>query len=108
MADEYKLFGDTKQRKPDEERRDKRVPVYFNEREKRELERKAEAAGLDQSVFLRYLLMDAEIESKVDRDTRDAIQEAGALVKRLVRESEGNEEAIEDTLNALREAARKI
>ena len=106
----WKMFGDQEQDvfAEEEEKQNQSIEVYLTAREKRKIKRKAQDAGLSVSAYGRFILLGKEITSRVDRDTRDEIQEAGALLKRLLREGEGNEEAIEDTLNALREAARKI
>ena len=106
----WKMFGDQDQDVfgEEEEKQNESIEVYLTAQQKRKIKRKARDAGLSVSTYGRFILLGKEVTSRVDRDTRDEIQEAGALLKRLLREGEGNEEAIEDTLHALREAVQKI
>jgi len=101
-------------RKDPEERRTISHGLYLTQKEKQDLKKRAEAAGLSVNEYLRRSALGGEpIQSKSDQRTRRELRWIGNNLNQLARKANRGElpevaEAVEDGIEALREALDRI
>lgn len=101
-------------RKPEEEKRTESHGLYLSKKEKLELEKRSEAAGLSINEYLRRSALGGEpVQSKSDQKTRRELRWIGNNLNQLARRANKGElpevaEAVEDGIEELREALQQI
>jgi hypothetical protein len=101
-------------KKDPEDRRTISHGLYLSEKEKRELERRADAAGLSVNEYLRRKALGGKsVQAKTDQKTRSELRSIGINLNQLARQAnQGNleevAEAVEEGIEDLREALERI
>jgi hypothetical protein len=101
-------------KKDPEDRRTISHGLYLNQKEKQELKKRAEAAGLSVNEYLRRSALGGEpIQAKSDQKTRRELRWIGNNLNQLARKANRGElpevaEAVEDGIEELREALDRI
>jgi hypothetical protein len=101
-------------KKDPEDRRTISHGLYLNQKEKQELKKRAEAAGLSVNEYLRRSALGGEpIQAKSDQETRRELRWIGNNLNQLARKANRGElpevaEAVEDGIEELREALDRI
>lgn len=104
-------------RKPEEERRTISHGLYLSKKEKEELQRRADAAGLSVNEYLRRkALGGTPVASSADRKVRRELRAIGSRLNRLAERTEAADrddmeevaEAVKEGVEALRKTLEQI
>lgn len=104
--------GGRPRKEPDEKRN---IPqsVHLNQREKEEIERRAERAGLAVSEYIRKRALGRPVKTKVEEKTIREVQRIGVNINQLARwanrgEDEKVRSQIEDAIKELKSAIERL
>ncbi|MCS3612959.1 plasmid mobilization protein [Salinibacter ruber] len=112
-SDEKSSNGPGRPPKPPEERRTENHGLRLSPKEKKNLRRRAEEAGLSMSEYLRRSALGGEpVRSDAKKKAVRQLSAAGNALNRLVEaareEKIGSVEGLEETLEAIREAIARL